>query len=290
MILNIFFLSTITGYSQEKTVTIKKTIGFGKEVYHVRNKKDNIKQGPYSYKYFNNVHIEGQYLNDSKQGNWQYFIGDNFKINGFYDKGGKDSLWTYSENNKLKAEIHYKNGRRNGTATGYEEGKIHSILPYKNGKIDGVKKVFYENGSTKFEVGFKNDTVDGDLKYYDIEGKMILHLIYKNNRPFSLEKMEMPDSIKYFSGKLKNGTGSIRIFSKNMHTDSIFLVSEQEYSNGFLNGKCTEYGENGKLKFTGNYKHNCMIGQWNFYNPNDPKAHAIKAYSLKDSIRKILRT
>ncbi len=287
LVVFVFFLLAAAGYSQEKIVTIKNTIGNGKEVYQVKDKKSNIRQGSYWYKYGNSVRIKGQYENDSKQGNWQYAIGNNFVINAFYNKGKKDSLWTYTNGDRLISEVKYRNDKREGTAIGYynKRDNIQSTIPYQNNKIDGIKKTFYENGNIKFEVKYVKDTIDGDVKYYSIDGKVILHIIYKNGSPFSLEIMDLPDSIRYISGNLKDGTGSISVYSKNSKTDSIILISQREYSNGLLEGKCTEYENNGKIKFTGNYIHNFMVGQWNFYDPHNPRVHVSKAYSIKDSIR-----
>jgi TonB family protein len=282
-----FIVSITKVYSQEETVTIKNTIGSAKEVYQVKDKISNVRQGPYFYKYGKKMQIKGEYLNDCKHGYWQYIYDNNFKINAFFNKGEKDSIWTYYSGNSIISEIHYKNGKRNGLAVGYyNQGTKQSIIPYKYGRIDGIRKAFYMNGNIKYEVGYRNDTINGDLKYFDINGKTILYIIYKNNHPFSIEIIDLPDSIRYYSGDLKNGTGSINIYSKKIKTDSLFLISQQQYLDGFLDGKCTEYQYDGKLYFTGNYKHNCMVGLWNLFNPNNPKVYKSKLYSLKDSIQK----
>lgn len=276
-----------TVYSQEKSYKVKNMIGFGKEIYYVNNKQSKIKHGLYQYKYGGKVQISGQYINNNRHGNWRFSIGKSFVINAFYNNGEKDSLWTYTDDGKLISEISYKEGKKNGTAIGYDRnGRKYSNVPYKDGKIDGIKSVVYENGNINYEVQYKNDTIDGDLKYYDVNGKVILYAIYKKNRPFSIEILDMPDSIKYFSGNLKDGTGTIRIYSKKFENDSLFLISEQSYKNGLLDGLSAEYSTNGKLQFTGNYKDNFMIGMWSFYDTKNSTVQARKVYALKDKIRK----
>jgi antitoxin component YwqK of YwqJK toxin-antitoxin module len=275
---------TINGYSQEKLFTVKNSIGLGKEIYHVKDKKSDIRQGEYLYKYLNKVQIKGQYLDNLKQGNWLYTIGENFTISAFYDKGEKDSTWTYSEGNRLISEINFKDGKREGKSIGYnKQGKILSIVPYQNGKMNGTRQSFYDNGKIKFEVEYKNDTLDGNIKYYNISGKVNLHVIYRKSIPYSIEVLNMPDSLKFFSGTLKNGTGSFSVYTKDVKNDSITLLSRQEYINGMLDGKCTVYRYDGRIKFTGNYMHNFMVGSWHFHNPVNPQIYTTKTYYFSDS-------
>lgn len=282
----IILLSLRFSFAQEKVKKVKKTIGYGKEYFDVIDKKSEIKQGEYFYKYRDEVQINGFYYNNLKQGNWSYSIGKNLNINAFYNFGEKDSIWHYYKNEILISEIPYQDGKRHGQAFGYyEDGTINSIIPYQNNRIEGTRKVYYNNGKLQMEVNYTNDSLDGALKYYNLKGEILLHLIYKNDRPFSLEEDEQPDSLRYFAGDLKNGFGSIKIYSRSSFTDSICLISEQNYFNGLLNGECKEYGVNGQLRFTGNYYSDFMVGQWHFYNPMNPEIDIPIVYSINDRIK-----
>ena len=49
----------------------------------------------------------------------------------------------------------------------YKNGDVKSIKEIKNGKLDGLHKVYYENGNLKFEVAYKDSIMNGAfLSYY----------------------------------------------------------------------------------------------------------------------------
>lgn len=48
------------------------------------------------------------------------------------------------------------------------KGRSH----YKNGKLNGIRKMWYENGTLKYEIPFVNGKVNGVLKKYDINGEL----------------------------------------------------------------------------------------------------------------------
>ena len=272
------------GYAQDDLKKVKRSVGLGKEVYTVLKNDTTIRQGCYEYKYGDEIFVKGLYENGCKNGNWHYGNSKDFKINAFYLNDKKDSVWSYIEDGVLISSIRFKDGKRDGIATGYYlNGVINSLVPFREGRIDGTKKIFYHNGNLKYEVDFKNGGMDGNLKHYDSTGNVTFHLVYTNDKPFSIEKLDIADT-SCFSGNLKNGTGYIRIFEKSEDSDSFFVKSEQEYVNGKLNGKNVEYSNNGKIQYTGYFKNDFMVGQWNFYNPSNPRFHSVKVYALRDSV------
>lgn len=286
LLLLTFGVTTASCYSQVKTKKRNNFFRAGKEKYEVLAKSPDIWHGEYTYEYSNIVRVTGHYSHGEKNGMWKYKIGDQFKIIAYYKNDKKDSLWTFYNNNRIISEVRFDDNKRDGASLGYySNGDLKSIIPFRSGEVCGIRKVYYQGNKTKVEVEYFNGHLDGPLKFYNQDGEIILHLEYRDNRPFSLEKLELPDSLKYFNGTLRNGTGLIQIYSKSVYTDSLILVSVQEYKDGYLNGRCVEYAENGNLKFDGHYINDIMVGQWNFYNPYIENVHKVKMYSLKDSIK-----
>ena len=48
----------------------------------------------------------------------------------------------------------------------YENGTIKEEVNYKDGKLNGISREYYENGSLKSESTFKNGALDGKVKEY----------------------------------------------------------------------------------------------------------------------------
>ena len=51
---------------------------------------------------------------------------------------------------------------------------------FKNGKLNGISKVFYENGKIMTKMNFKDDELEGEAILYDEDGKIITKQFYKN--------------------------------------------------------------------------------------------------------------
>ena len=53
--------------------------------------------------------------------------------------------------------------------------------PYKNDKREGIEKWYhYENGNLRAEIPFKNDSVNGDIKLYTKDGKLLALINVEN--------------------------------------------------------------------------------------------------------------
>ncbi len=53
----------------------------------------------------------------------------------------------------------------------YKNGKIKGITNFRNGQRDGLRKLWYENGQTEYEIPFENNQVNGTLKQWYPNGK-----------------------------------------------------------------------------------------------------------------------
>ncbi|AQQ59413.1 hypothetical protein XJ32_04125 [Helicobacter bilis] len=88
----------------------------------------------------------------------------------------------------------------------YANGNLWVEMPYKNGKREGIEKEYhYENGKLRAEIPFKNDSVNGDIKLYTKDGKLLALIKAENNKFISgkcssdkaLTSKDLEESNKY---------------------------------------------------------------------------------------------
>lgn len=64
----------------------------------------------------------------------------------------------------------------------HSNGNIRESIEMQNGRVNGQYKVFYEDGTIKTIANYVNDTVDGTVTYYSMEGNIQSQLIYDKGR------------------------------------------------------------------------------------------------------------
>ena len=126
---------------------------------------------------------------------------------GFVETGQKNGQWTiYNDDNNLPKSIaNYSNGLYNGTLiefnkrgqiekmTSYLNNELHGMygvykfgrtvetVNYNNGKMDGVYRKYFNNkDDVQEERTYKNGVLDGALRFFNEEGKVVLEYDYKN--------------------------------------------------------------------------------------------------------------
>ncbi len=122
----------------------------------------------------------------------------------------------------------------------YPDGKLFIEMTYVNDSVNGVEKVYYENGKLKEEFTHKMGKYDGPFKYYFEDGKIMQEGMHVNN---------------FIKGDLKS-------FYPNGQIKEIVMFEENEE-----NGPFVEYYENGKIKAKGNYfkgpnSENCLLMEY----------------------------
>ena len=122
---------------------------------------------------------------------------------------------------------------------GYQEGLLQGICKkwypnkqlleerfYNQGQKNGKQISYWENGKTRFEFTAENDRYEGELKEYNMEGKLFHLATYKNGQEEGTQKMW------YDNGKIRanyfiiNGKRYGLLGTKNCKnvSDSIFIV------------------------------------------------------------------
>lgn len=76
----------------------------------------------------------------------------------------------------------YHNDMLHGEYKEFKYTVVKEERNYQNGKLEGLTKVYYDNGKIMEEGAYKNGTRDGVSKWYDQEGNVTIEYEYKNGQ------------------------------------------------------------------------------------------------------------
>lgn len=241
-----------------KKMIVKSESGLTRKEFTVLADSSDIKHGVYEYFFGDKLFIKGYYNNGLKEGLWLHFNNNNEVILRSYFKSGlKIGDWKYYFNkNQLASIVPYKDDVKHGKCLGYgKNGNLTFDANYKNGKIDGIKSSFFLNGNKKDMVNYIDGAVEGDFYKYFINGDIQQHIIYKNDKPFTVVKTYDNNKKEINGGDLFEGNGSILCYSfDTVIGNNVKLILINNYKNGVLNGKTECFHRNGKVKFEYNYE------------------------------------
>ncbi|MBS3764693.1 MAG: toxin-antitoxin system YwqK family antitoxin [Planctomycetes bacterium] len=136
---------------------IEKVYGRGKKVRHYLRKERPWENGK----------VEGVVK--------VYYSGGQIMAKVPYVHGKQEGVSkSFSEEGKLTQVVPYKKGKREGTMIQYwpKTGKKKKVVPCENGMVDGTARLFYEDGTLKAEMPFREDTLHGVEKRYDEDGEL----------------------------------------------------------------------------------------------------------------------
>src|SRR6478752_2828385 len=151
--------------------------------------------------------------NGKKQGLWKGVHKESGRprYEGTFEHGVETGVFKYFDDTKAEAVIATRTFSENGTAT-YDvfydqeknivsEGKtvnklkegewkyfhkasknLQTLERYTKGKLNGVRKVFYENGAIAEEATYVNDVKNGPYKKYGDKGIVLEESNYKNGQ------------------------------------------------------------------------------------------------------------
>ncbi len=209
--------------------------------------------------------------------------------------------FVYYPDGKIQQTYTYDGGKKEGLSKEFDkEGNIITLLEYNNdflvsrekinrtdnkGLKQGEWKEFYPNGEIKSEKTYKNDLLHGYYKEYDVNGRLVLTMLYENGAIVKSRVEDEPDIeiiTKHdengkltYSGPYRNKVpvGIHREFGKDgkvtnayIYDDNGLLLSEGIVDEGGnRNGKWKDLYSNGKVEAEGQYNDNKRSGQWKFY-------------------------
>jgi antitoxin component YwqK of YwqJK toxin-antitoxin module len=250
------------------------------------------------------------YFQGKKNGyHYRYFKDENLKtiiaskelyING---KRNDKSLY-YFKTGSLRMIVPYMNDLKQGIGFEYDANKnITAITRYRNneivvqeninrldinGKKTGIWKEFYENGVLKKEKNYLDGKLNGYLKLYTNEGKLVESIKYKNGE-IDLVSNDFDSNIeikeKYdinnnliFQGSYNRNVpiGVHRYFNNNgsVSKSKIFNINGKLIAEGIvlINGKETGdwvyYYETGKTQAQGKFINGKKTSNWKYYYPS----------------------
>ncbi|WP_333809698.1 toxin-antitoxin system YwqK family antitoxin [Flavobacterium sp.] len=99
----------------------------------------------------------------------------------------------------------------------FESKQLMSQEFYKNGKLDGVRKVFYKDGTVAEETNYKNGIKEGNSKTYSEKGQLLEAHVYKNGQYEGVASYYDGLGNKMYEGNYVNGkrVGTWKFFEKN---------------------------------------------------------------------------
>ncbi len=245
------------------------------------------------FKYENGkVSSEGMMRNGKPDGYWKTYYPDG----GMKSEGSRldfklDSTWNfYREDSTLERSINYRNDLKNGPEKIYlAEGILIEEFINENGIKNGEAKYYYESGELKKVVNFINNREEGKSTEYDVDGRIITLLIYRNGFIYSEERINRydsnnkrtgiwrdlyPDGLIKEDGNWANGlrNGVFKFFNKKgdlekleKYEDGVLVIDEA--STAILDMR-EEYYDNGKVKNSGPYRLGKKQGNFREYDIN----------------------
>jgi uncharacterized protein len=124
----------------------------------------------------------------------------------------------------------------------YENGNVSSEGYLKNGKPDGYWKTFYETGIIKSEGNRLEYQLDSIWKFYDVQGKLILEMTYKEGKKNGFRRTWSPEGMieEWFEQDMKQGF-------ENTYDTLNRLIKKTTIVNGLPHGITYEYDTLGVL-------------------------------------------
>lgn len=162
----------------------------------------------------------------------------------------KQGLWIYfydSVRTQISCKGNYLDNKKEGVWTEYyRNGKTKSMITYKNNVMDGNVKFFYETGTIAEEGLWRINRWIGEYKYYYPSGKMAYQWTFdENGRRSGLQQYFWENGNLRTSGFWDNGkeSGVISEYYSNgkLHQECLWI-------DGKTDGVMREYYENGALK------------------------------------------
>ena len=176
-----------------------------------------------THKESNRVRYEGTFDHGKETGIFKYFDdtkagtviatrdfskGDGSCYAVFYDQKGNKVSEGKLVNKLPEGEWKYYH---------FESKQLMSQEYYKDGKLDGVRKVFYKDGTIAEETNYKLGTKVGTSKTYSEKGQLIDSHIYKNGQYDGVASYYDGLGNKMYEGNYVNGkrVGTWKFFEKN---------------------------------------------------------------------------
>lgn len=230
------------------------------------------------------VSSEGNMVNGKPEGYWKtYYPNGKVKSEGNRKNFVLDSVWKfYTEDGKIQQEFSYRNGKKNGPKRIYgKDAKLESEETYVDDVKHGPVTYFYKNGALQKKINFIQGREEGAAYEYDQDGTIITLIDYKAGFIKFQEKINRKDKNGLKQGIWKEfySEGKVKLdgrylddkkngyFKEYDTRGNLVNTVKFEYGKQVLNAPelakmdtKTEYHENGRKKYVGNFKNDIPEG------------------------------
>ena len=229
---------------------------------------------------------QGDYI---LHGEWQMWDKQgNLIASGQYRNNRRHGTWTRVHSGKgakLFSRMPYKTFRGPFTSEAtFKDGELHgkwiisdnehrkiSQWEYANGVRQGVSVWNYASGHVMTEIVFRDALIDGYLRRYDKDSKLIEDGTYQLGRKLALK-------VGYYkAGKKKKKWEGIYLHAKLVidSVDDWWNAKPVEYTTvgkDVKHGRWTAWHPNGQMRVRGTYEHDLPEGQFTWWHPNGQEA------------------
>jgi len=128
------------------------------------------------------VTASGLYMDNQREGSWvEYYPSGLTKSIATYVNGKKEGITLeFNDNGQLSKRTNYHLDQLDGDYREFNYTTVKEERFYKNGKLEGTVKIFYPDGKVMEEGLYKNGTRDGISKWYDQQGNVTIEYEYQN--------------------------------------------------------------------------------------------------------------
>lgn len=176
-----------------------------------------------THKESNRIRYEGTFNHGKETGVFKYFddtkAGTVIATRDFSKGDGSCYAVFYDQKSNKVSEGKLVNKIPDGDWKYYhfESKQLMSKEFYKNGKLEGVRKVFYKDGTLAEETNYVNGIKEGNSKTYSEKGQLIDAHIYKNGQYDGIASYYDGLGNKMYEGSFVNGkrVGTWKFFEKN---------------------------------------------------------------------------
>ncbi len=163
---------------------------------------------------------------------------------------------TYYPHGVPQAIFQIKGGQLDGVRKIFaEDGTIIREERYDEGRLQGVSKVYYESGALKAEIHFVNNQREGVSRVFAPTGALWAEEIYKNNKLNGITKSYYPGRQLMFEVTFQDGVP----LTRKQFYPSGGVLREDHFENSKLTGISKFYSETGKMIAEVTYQEDAAI-------------------------------
>ena len=125
---------------------------------------------------------QGDYLEGVREGAWTEFHPNGFvkQVVGYVNGLKQGQQLELDNRGQLEVRSTFYQGKLHGQYVKYNRTRIKEKKFYDDGKLNGLKEIFYGNGTIMEQSNYVAGQIDGVAKWFDQEGNVTIEYLYKN--------------------------------------------------------------------------------------------------------------